>query len=64
MPNCYQDLPDYILHIGSVTLLKQVMSMQKILLNEFLKLWKKKFRSFGVNNIAISSILMKKIVKY
>ena len=36
-----------------------IMLMQKILVNELLTL-QKKCRSFGVNNIAISSILMKK----
>ena len=38
-----------------------IMSMMKILLNKLLPL-RKKFRSFGVNNFLISSILMKKIV--
>ena len=44
-----------------MTLLKQIMIMlmHKILVNKLLTL-QKKCRSFGVNNIAISSILMKK----
>ena len=46
-----------------MTLLKQVMimSVQKILLNQLLTS-QKKIKSYAVNNIAFSSILMKKIV--